>query len=99
LEERGSDSHPFCSAKWDARARYNPVAILRCVQSLRAIACAMMADIAALRNTMIDDSASTELHRRNLEEALATTKPRVEEAIGSWENLLQKMEVPSTWKK
>jgi hypothetical protein len=55
--------------------------ILSCVKSLHVTLCAVMADMAATRKTMFDDSDNVEIYRNHLKQAVQTTKPLVDEAM------------------
>jgi len=55
--------------------------ILSCVKSLHVTLCAVMADIAATRKTIFDNSNNIEIYRTHLKQAIETAKPLVDEAM------------------
>jgi hypothetical protein len=55
--------------------------ILSCVKSLHVTLCAFMADIAATRKTMFDNSDNIEIYRTHLKQAIESAKPLVDEAM------------------
>ena len=63
-------------------------ALLGCVKSLHASVGAVMADVAAIRNTVFEDPDEIALYRNNLRLAVATAKPMVEEAMRSYDDLM-----------
>jgi hypothetical protein len=64
-------------------------ALLGCVKSLHASVGAVMADVAAIRNTVFDDPDEIALYRANLRSAVSPVKPIVDEAICSYDDLMQ----------
>lgn len=64
-------------------------ALLGCVKSLHASIDAVMADVAAIRNTVFEDAEETPAYRANLSLDVATAKPMVEEAMHSYDELMQ----------
>ncbi len=66
-------------------------ALLGCVKSLHATVGAVMADVAAIRNTVFDDPEDFAVYRSNLRIATATAKPMVDEAMSSYDDLLQEI--------
>jgi len=66
-------------------------ALLGCVKSLHASVGAVMADVAAIRTTMLDDPEEIALYRTNLKLAVATAKPMVEEAMRSYDDLMDEI--------
>ncbi|HKN24013.1 MAG TPA: hypothetical protein VJX72_04130 [Candidatus Acidoferrum sp.] len=66
-------------------------ALLGCVKSLHASVGAVMADVAAMRSTMLDDPDQVAMYRNNLKLAMATAKPMVEEAMHSYDDLLEEL--------
>ncbi|MGB7847703.1 MAG: hypothetical protein WBL63_18980 [Candidatus Acidiferrum sp.] len=66
-------------------------ALLGCVQSLHASVGAIMADVAAIRNTVFEDPEEMAQYRTNLKMAMATAKPMVDEAMHSYDDLLQEI--------
>jgi len=63
-------------------------ALLGCVKSLHASVGAVMADVAAIRNSVFDDPEELALYRSNLRTAVATAKPLVDEALRSYDDLM-----------
>jgi hypothetical protein len=63
-------------------------ALLSCVKSLHANMGAVMADVAAMRSTMLEDPDDMALYRNNLKLAMATAKPMVDEAMRSYDALI-----------
>ena len=63
-------------------------ALLGCVKSLHASVGAVMADVAAMRSTMLEDPDDMALYRNNLKLAMATAKPMVDEAMRSYDALI-----------
>lgn len=66
-------------------------ALLGCMKSLHSTVGAVMADVAAIRNTVFDDPEDLAVYRSNLRLAAATAKPKVEEALSSYDELLQEI--------
>jgi hypothetical protein len=66
-------------------------ALLSCVKSLHASVGAVMADVAAMRSTMIEDPEEMASYRTNLKLAMATAKPMVEEAMRSYGDLMEEI--------
>lgn len=66
-------------------------ALLGCVKSLHASVGAVMADVAAIRNTVFEDPEDIALYRTNLRLAVATAKPMVEEALRSYDDLIEEI--------
>ena len=66
-------------------------ALLGCVKSLHATVGAVMADVAAIRNTVFEDPEDLAMYRANLRKSMATAKPMVEEALSSYDDLLQEI--------
>jgi len=66
-------------------------ALLACVKSLHASVGALMADVAAMRSTMLEDSDEIAMYRTNLKMAAATAKPMVDEAMRSYDDLLEEI--------
>jgi len=63
-------------------------ALIGCMKSLHATMGAVMADVSAIRNTLFDDPEDLAAYRSNLRLAAATTKPKAEEALSSYDDLL-----------
>jgi hypothetical protein len=66
-------------------------AILGCVKSLHATVGAVMADVAAIRNTVFEDPDDVAVYRANLRMAMASAKPMVDEALNCYDELLQEI--------
>jgi hypothetical protein len=66
-------------------------AILGCVKTLHASLGAVMADVVAIRNTVFDNPEEMAFYRKNLMMTLATAKPMVEEAMHSYDDLLEEI--------
>jgi len=72
-------------------------AILNCIKSLHATVSAVMADNAAIRRTMFDDPENIDSYRNHLKQAMATTKPLVDEAMLSYDFLMQEIIDSQQW--
>jgi len=66
-------------------------AILGCVRSLHVTVGAVMADVAAIRNTLFEEPEEIAVYRANLRLAMATAKPMVDEALNCYDDLLQEI--------
>jgi len=66
-------------------------ALLGCVKSLHASVGAVMADVAAMRSTLLEDPDEIALYRNNLRAAVATAKPMVDEAMRSYDDLMEEI--------
>jgi hypothetical protein len=66
-------------------------ALLGCMKSLHATVGAVMADVAAIRNTVFEDPEDLAVYRANLRMAAVTAKPMVDEALNSYDDLLQEI--------
>lgn len=66
-------------------------ALLGCVKSLHATVGAVMADVAAIRNAVCEDPEDLAVYRANLRMATATAKPMTDEALNSYDDLLQEI--------
>jgi hypothetical protein len=73
-------------------------ALLACVKSLHASVGAVMADVAAMRSTMLEDPDEIALYRTNLKMAVATAKPMVDEAMRSYDDLLEEIAASQQYK-
>jgi len=73
--------------------------ILSCVKSLHVTRCAVMADIAATRKTVRQCSTSdnVEIYRTHLKQAIETAKPLVDEAMLSYDFLMQAISDSQQW--
>lgn len=56
-------------------------AILSCVKSLHVTLSAVMADVAALRETILENPDNIDLYSSHLKQTIAATKPLVDQAI------------------
>jgi hypothetical protein len=66
-------------------------ALFGSVKTLHASMGAVMADLAAIRNTVFDGPEEIALYRATLKSAVAAAKPTVDEAIRSYDDLLQEI--------
>ena len=66
-------------------------AILGCVKSLHTTVGAVMADVAAIRNTVFEAPDEITVFRAYLRLAVAATKPMVDEALSCYDDLLQEI--------
>jgi hypothetical protein len=71
--------------------------ILSCVKSLHVTLSAVMADVAAIRKTMFDNSDNVEIYRTHLKQAIQTAKPLVDEAMLSYDSLVQAISDSQQW--
>ena len=71
--------------------------ILNCVKSLHATLSAVMADVAAIRKTMFEDLEKIDTYRNHLKQTIATTKPLVDEAMLSYDFLMQEILDTQQW--
>ena len=72
-------------------------AILGCVKSLHAGLGAVMADVAAIRATVFDDPGELEAYRTNLKMAVLTARPAVDEALRSYDDLVEEVTNSQRW--
>ena len=77
--------------------RPNLEEILSCVKALHVTLSAVMADVAAIRRTMFDNSDDTETYRGHLKQAIETAKPLVDEAMLSYDFLMQAISDSQQW--
>ena len=56
-----------------------------------------MVDAAAIRRTMIDNSDDTETYRGHLKQGIETAKPLVDEAMLSYDFLMQAISDSQQW--
>jgi len=81
--------------QWDTQEKMDLLAYLEalqgCVKTLHASIGEVMADLAALRNTVLDEAEGMTLNRSNLRVAAASAKPVIDEAIHSYDDLLQEI--------
>jgi hypothetical protein len=71
--------------------------ILSCVKSLHVTLCAVMADIAATRKTVFDNLDNIEIYRTHLKQAIETAMPLVDEAMLSYDSLMQAISDSQQW--
>jgi uncharacterized membrane-anchored protein YhcB (DUF1043 family) len=71
--------------------------ILSCVKSLHVTLSAVMADVAAIRKTMFEDQEKIDTYRNHLKQTIATTKPLVDEAMLSYDFLMQEISDSQQW--
>jgi hypothetical protein len=71
--------------------------ILNCVKSLHVTLSAVMADVAAIRKTMFEDPENIDTYRNQLKQTIATTKPLVDEAMLSYDFLMQEILDTQQW--
>jgi hypothetical protein len=56
-----------------------------------------MADVAAIRKTMFEDPENIDTYRNQLKQTIATTKPLVDEAMLSYDFLMQEILDTEQW--
>jgi hypothetical protein len=66
-------------------------AILGYVKSLQATVGAVVADVAAIRNTVFEEPEEIAVYRANLRLAMATAQPVVDEALNCYDDLLREI--------
>jgi hypothetical protein len=66
-------------------------ALLGCLKSLHASVGAVMADVAAMRTTIFENPEEIANYRANLKASLATAKPIVDEAMRSYDDMLDEI--------
>jgi hypothetical protein len=71
--------------------------ILSCVKSLHVTLSAVMADVAAIRKTVFEDPGKIDTYRNHLKQTIATTKPLVDEAMLSYDLLMQEISDSQQW--
>jgi hypothetical protein len=71
--------------------------ILSCIKSLHVTLGAAMVDIAAIRKTMFENPHNIKIYQRHLELAIATAKPLVDEAMLSYDFLMQEISNSQHW--
>jgi hypothetical protein len=78
--------------QWTAEEKLDLLASLEgligCMKSLHATMGAVMADVSAIRNTLFDDPEDLAVHRSNLRLSAITAKPKADEALSSYDDLL-----------
>ena len=63
-------------------------ALMGCMKSLHATMGAVMADVSAMRNILIDNSEDLAVYGSNSRPVAATAQPKGEEALSSYDDLL-----------
>ena len=85
----------MCKLPMDAEERMELFtyleALLGCVKSLHASVGAVMADVAAMRTTIFEDPEEIAQYRANLRVSLATAKPMVDEAMRSYDDMMEEI--------
>ena len=66
-------------------------ALVGCVKSLQGSVEVLMADVAAIRNTVYEDPEETALYRTKLKLAMATGRPKIDGAMRSYDDLIQEI--------
>jgi uncharacterized membrane-anchored protein YhcB (DUF1043 family) len=56
-----------------------------------------MADVAAIRKTMFEDPEKIDSYRNHLKQTIATTRPLVNEAMLSYDLLIQEISDSQQW--
>ncbi len=86
---------------WDAEEKVELLAhleaILGSVKALHATLGAVMADVAAIRSTVFDDDEELALYKANLRTAVATAKPIVDDALRSYDDLMEEIAASQQW--
>jgi hypothetical protein len=67
------------------------------VKSLHAALTGLMTDMAALRRTMLDEPEDLEQYKANLRTAVETAKPLVDEAMHSYDEMIQVLSSSERW--
>jgi hypothetical protein len=67
------------------------------VKSLHAALTGLMTDVAALRRTMLSEPEDKAQYQENLRVALETARPLVEEAMQSYDDMIQSVSDGKTW--
>jgi hypothetical protein len=71
--------------------------ILSCVKALHVTLSAVMADVAAIRKTMFEGAGKIDTYRNHLKQTISTTKPLVDEAMLSYDFLMQEISDSQQW--
>ena len=81
--------------QWDPKEKLELLAsleaLLSCMRSLHTTVGAVMADVAAIRSTVFDDPEDMAVYRANLRLAVDAAKPMVDEALNSYDDLIQEI--------
>ena len=72
--------------------------ILGRVKAVHAEVGALLADVAAIRNTVFDDPAELAQYRSQLKRALSSVQPMVEETLRSDEDWMKEIGATDLWK-
>lgn len=62
------------------------------VKSVHAVLSALMADVAAVRRTLLQDPAEIADYKNNLRSAMETARPLVNEAMHSYDDMIKQIE-------
>ena len=68
------------------------------VRALHATLSALMTDVAAIRRTFLHDSKSHIHYKKNLRTAIQAAKPLVDEAMQSYDKMIQQIEESAEWR-
>ncbi|HEX4543374.1 MAG TPA: hypothetical protein VH114_09405 [Candidatus Acidoferrum sp.] len=71
---------------------------VRHVKSLHATLTAVMTDVAALRRTLLDESANVVGYKSNLRAAIETARPLVDEAMQSYDEMIRQIQSLEEWR-
>lgn len=69
--------------------RASPEALLGGLKALHATVGRVMADVAAIRNTVLEDPEDMAVYRANLRLAVAMATPMMDEALNCYDDLLE----------
>lgn len=61
------------------------------VKSMHAVLSALMADVAAVRRTVLQDSEEIADYKNNLRSAIKTAKPLIDEAMRSYDDVIRQI--------
>ena len=67
------------------------------VRALHATLSALMTDVAAIRRTFLNDSKAHVHYKKNLRAAIQEAKPLVDEAMQSYDKMIQQIEESAEW--
>ena len=73
------------------------VSTVKQVKTLHATLTAIMADVAALRRTLLEGPEDQGLYRTNLRAAIETARPLLDEAMQSYDQMIQQIEQLREW--
>lgn len=68
------------------------------VRALHATLSALMTDVAALRRTLLQGPGELVQYKNNLRLAIETAKPIVDEAMQSYDEMIQQIEESEAWR-